>query len=166
MTCSDSRIHVYSLDLSLSLHEDKFPLPGESSLQPGKVLLEEPIRCNIRGDGLFEFKVFRWLHYPFTVMACHKFGLTLLSKVPKCCYHTEFRFLGTVFVLLNQWVQQLYLIIIKVIIWHLGCYLLWKDWRHFRFTLPQTAGLLSFKSENREKSSLARSKGDKTDLRL
>ena len=31
---------VYSLDLRLSLHEDKFPLPGESPLQPGEVLLE------------------------------------------------------------------------------------------------------------------------------
>lgn len=47
VTCSDSS--VYSLDLSLSLHEDKFPLPGESPLQPGEVLLEEPIRRGVIG---------------------------------------------------------------------------------------------------------------------
>lgn len=40
-----------SLDLSLSLHEDKFPLPGESPLQPGKVFLEEPIRSSITEEG-------------------------------------------------------------------------------------------------------------------
>lgn len=43
--------HMYSLDLSLSLHEDKLPLPGESPLQPGEILLQEPIRSSIRGEG-------------------------------------------------------------------------------------------------------------------
>ena len=30
---------AHLLDLSLSLHEDKLPLPGEGSLKPGQVLL-------------------------------------------------------------------------------------------------------------------------------
>ncbi|TNN87288.1 hypothetical protein EYF80_002490 [Liparis tanakae] len=41
-----------------SLHEDKFPLPGESPLQPGEVFLGEPIRCGVRGGRIFEFKAF------------------------------------------------------------------------------------------------------------
>lgn len=32
------------LHLSFSLHEDEFPLSGESPLQPGEVLLEKVIK--------------------------------------------------------------------------------------------------------------------------
>lgn len=39
--------HMHSLDLSLSLHEDEFPLPGESPLQPSEVFLQGPVRSSV-----------------------------------------------------------------------------------------------------------------------
>lgn len=145
-----TRTHGHSLDLSLSLHEDKFPLPGESPLQPGEVFLEEPIRRGVRGRRLFEFKALAWLHYPFTVMACHNFGLLLLRwdhlsptcPWTICFYHTVFAVphIGTVFVYaIIEVISVTHCILYKEQCDILGKIFFfavlprfkWEDWHHF-----------------------------------
>lgn len=110
VTCTDSHIHGHSLDLSLGLHEDKFPLPGESPLQPGEVFLEEPIRRGVRGQGYLNSRPLDdcithslWWR-AITLDYCYWDETTShdvsLNKLPNCCYHTVFAVSrgGTIFV--------------------------------------------------------------------